>query len=87
MFKQVLLLILDTPCSLTSGVCGLPLGVKIVASAILVWLAWTLQFRGAARLGLFGDVPRERLYGLGQIAASLSLFGLYAFAWWWGSTY
>ncbi len=75
------------PCSLTSGVCGLPLSAKIGASAILAWLAWALQFRGLTRLGLFGDVPRKRLYGIGEVAGSLGLFGLCAFIWWWGSTY
>jgi len=74
-------------CSVTSGVCGLPLSAKIGVTAILVWIAWGLQFRGLARLGLCGDIPRKRLYGLAEVACSFGLFGLCAFAWWWGSTY
>lgn len=74
-------------CSITSGVCGLPLGAKVGATLILAWFAWALQERGLIRLGLFGDVPRKRLYGLTQVLGSLGLFGLTALVWWWGSTY
>lgn len=73
-------------CSVSSGVCGLPLGAKIGIAFLLALAAWPLQFRA---LGLFdglGGRKRNRWRALACFSLSLGLFALAFGAWLWGGS-
>jgi hypothetical protein len=62
-------------CRITSGVCGLPLGAKIILTLILAWPAWWLLGRAIDRLDGLGGRPRSLRTALLLGFGSAGLFG------------
>ena len=70
-------------CSITSGICGLPLGAKVGIAIILSWLAWPRLFAAYDCLTLR---PRKLFKGFGELSIAIGLWGLCVASWLWRGT-
>lgn len=70
-------------CSISSGICGLPLGTKIAVTSILSLFAGPLIFGGIGRSRDFILSRRDRIYGVFQALAGLTCLLAIAGLWGW----